>query len=123
MLNWLIGHAELIAGGVVGLSMVGLIARNALFGWVEAKKKLSDNQSAVGALTTAVSLTWDRNQIERALQLLESIAHSLENQARSTEAIAHSQGILSDSFQQSTQSKLDDLLQRLDNVQAPKHRR
>jgi len=117
--------------------MVGLIARNALFGWVEAKKKLSDNQSAVEALTTAVSLTWDRNQIERALQLLESIAHSLESQARNTEAIAHSlesqarnteaiahsEGILSDSFQQSTQSKLDDLLHRLDNVSAPKNRR
>lgn len=116
MLAWLAGlDAELIAGGIVGLSMIGVIARNALLGWGEARTKIRDTERAIAPLSAAMAVTWDRDQIERFLQIAESIAENME-------IIAKSQSILSDQFQQSTQSKLNDLLEKLDDVHLVKRR-
>lgn len=116
MLAWLAGlDVELIAGGVVGLSMVGVIARNAILGWAEAKNKIRDQERSIAPLTAALAVTWDRDQIERLLRHVESIGENME-------IIAKSQSILSDQFQQSTQSKLNDLLEKLDDVQLTRRR-
>lgn len=106
-------NVEMIAGGVVGLSMLGVIIRNAIYGWVEARAKLKESEKNLAPIT-AMSVSWDRDQIERALQLFERMAEALELQCQHSEAIAEAQGILSDNFQQTTQSKLDDLLKKLD---------
>lgn len=116
MLEWLAGlNAELIAGGIVGLSMVGVIVRNALMGWAEARTKLKETEKSLTPLTAAMGMSWDRDQIERAIQALERIAEAHES-------VAESQGILSDNFQQSTQSKLDELLEKLEHVQINRKR-
>lgn len=107
--------AELIAGGIVGLSMIGVIIRNALLGWADAKKRVVDNERALAPLSAAMAVTWDRDQIERLLQITESIAENME-------IIAKSQSILSDQFQQSTHSKLNDLLEKLDGVNLTRRR-
>lgn len=116
MLAWLADlDAELIAGGIVGLSMVGVIMRNVVLGWAEARTKIKDSEKAFGPLAAAIAVTWDRDQIERLLQISESIAENME-------IIAKSQSILSDQFQQSTQSKLNDLLEKLDDVHISRRR-
>jgi hypothetical protein len=118
MLEWLAGlNAELIAGGVVGLSMIGVIIRNAVLGWAEARTKLKASEASLGPLATAVAMGWDKNQIEVAIQALDRIAEALETNIRHSEAIAKAQGILSDSFQQTTHMKLNELLERLDDAQ------
>ena len=123
MLDWLAGlNAELIAGGVVGISMLGVIIRNAILGWAEARTKLKEAEKSMTPLTTAMAVTWDRDQIERSLQLLERIAEALELSLKHSEAIAKAQGVLSDQFQQTTHMKLNELLEKLDDMPQPNTR-
>lgn len=106
---------EYFAGALVGLAMLGAITRNFILGWYEAYGKIKEVEKS--PLTTAMSLSWDKDQIERFLQLMETIAECLEINATHTASIAKAQGIMSDKFQQTTQSKLDELLERLDNTE------
>jgi hypothetical protein len=108
---------ELIASGLVGLLLVGVAARNAILGWYEARKKIRESEKTSTPFATALSLSWDKDQVERALQILERLAENMELQTKYSEAIARAQGILSDSFQQTTQSKLDHLLERIDHAE------
>lgn len=115
---------ELVASGLVGLIMAGIVARSAIMGFIEARTKMKEAEKAVVAnpLVSIASAIWDKNQVERFLQLIENIGEALEIQAKHTEAIAKAQGILSDSFQQTTQSRLNDILERLDQAEAPRPR-
>lgn len=115
---------ELIASGLVGIVMAGIVARGAITGFIEARAKMREHEKVVSSNPFAVTgAIWDRDQIERFLQYIERIGEVLEMQARYTEMIAKSQGILSDSYQQSTQSKLNDLLEMLEKTEAkPKPR-
>lgn len=115
---------ELVASGIVGLVMAGIVARGAIMGFIEARTKMREAEKAAAAnpYTAIASAIWDKDQIERFLQLIENIGEVLELQAKHTEAIAKAQGILSDSFQQTTQSRLNDILERLDQAEAPKPR-
>lgn len=113
---------EVIAGGLVGLTMVGLVVRNAVIGWYEARAKINENSksmSPMGSIVTAMSLTWNKDQIERFLQVHEAISESLELLGRAAENIAKTQ---SDQFQQLTKSKLDDILKRLEEAEHAKPR-
>lgn len=115
--------AEVVASGIVGLIMLGVVARNVVSGWQEARKKMRESETSMNPLTTALSVSWDRDQIERALQALEDIAENLAQGAKASQEIAHAQGIMSDQFQQSTQSKLQDILKKLDQAEkAPRTR-
>lgn len=107
---------ELLASGLVGLVMTGIVARGAIMGFIEARAKMREHEKSivVNPTVSLASAVWDRDQVERFLQYIERIGEVLEMQANFTEAIAKSQGILSDSFQQSTQLKLNDLLEMLD---------
>lgn len=117
MLDLFLGlNTELVAGALVGFTMLGVVIRNAIVGWREARTKLQESESSFKPLATAMAISWDRDQIERALQLLEAISESLE-------AISKSQGILSDQFQRSTQSKLNDLFEKLEHVHVTPKRR
>ena len=123
MLDLLTGLSpEIIASGIVGLVMAGIVARNAILGWYEANKKMKESDKAHSSMATAVSIGWDKNQIERALQTLEKIAECLEAQTLATGSIAKAQGIMSDQFQQSTQSKLEHILERLEQAERTKPR-
>ncbi len=123
MLAWLSGlNVELIAGGIVGLSMVGVVARNVIIGWAEARNKLKETEKSSVSLTTAMSISWDKDQIERAISAVERLAESHEVQLKYSEAIAKAQGILSDNFQQTTHMKLNELLERLDDMPQPNTR-
>lgn len=115
---------EILASGIVGLIMLGVVARNAMIGWLEASRKLKQNETTVGPIST-MGLAWDRDQVERALQLLERIGHGIEIQNKHSEAIAKAQGILSDNFQKTTHERLDDILKRLEETEGKSqgHRR
>lgn len=118
MLAWLSElNVELIAGGIVGLSMIGVVARNVIIGWAEARSKLREAEKTSGPLATAVALTWDKNQIERAIVAIERIAEAHEEQLKYSAVIAKAQGILSDNFQQTTHMKLNELLEKLDDAE------
>lgn len=106
---------ELVAGAFVGFTMVGVIVRNALLGWYEANAKMKEGEKSMSPLINAMSISWDRNQIERALAALEGAAESLE-------LIAKAQSIMSDQFQQTTQSKLNELLEKLARAENPRRR-
>ncbi len=117
---------ELIASGLVGIIMAGIVARGAIMGFIEARSKMKEHEKNIVSSSNPFAVTgaiWDRDQIERFLQHIERIGEVLEMQARFTEMIAKSQNILSDSYQQSTQSKLNDLLEMLEKVESkPKPR-
>ena len=115
---------ELVASGIVGLVMAGIVARGAIMGFIEARAKMKETEKAVAASPTIAiaSAIWDKDQVERFLQIMERIAEVMENQAEHTASIAKAQGILSDSFQQSTQSKLNELLHRLEDIEMPNTR-
>jgi hypothetical protein len=103
--------AEIIAGGLVGFIMLGVVIRNVLIGWREATNNSKGGNSH--AMTTALSVSWDRDQIDRALEYLETIAKS--------------QSVLADRFQHTTHSRLDELMDKLDHIenvpQRPRPRR
>lgn len=115
---------ELVASGIVGLVMAGIVARGAIMGFIEARAKMKEAEkaTAAGPYAAIASAIWDKDQVERFLQTVERIAEVMELQAVHSEAIAKAQGILSDSFQQSTQSKLNELLEKLDDIPMPNTR-
>jgi hypothetical protein len=116
---------ELIGSGLVGLVMSGIVARGAIMGFIDARSKMREHEKlgAGNPFTSVAGALWDRDQMERLMQLLERIGEALEMQSRYTEMIAKSQSILSDSYQQSTQSKLNDLLEMLEKAESrPKPR-
>lgn len=118
MLDLLTGlGAEVVATGIVGLLMLGVVVRNVFLGWNEALKKMKAAESGMTPMATAVAIGWDRDQIERALQTLEAIAEALALNSKHAEAISKAQGILADQFQQSTREKLEDILERLDKAE------
>lgn len=107
--------SEYIAGGIVGLLMLGVLIRNVIGGFREAMKKYNESQKAsLGPIASAMSISWDRDQIERALQALETIAENSQEQTRYMSAVSKAQGIMSDRFQTNTQDRLQDILTRLD---------
>lgn len=115
---------ELIASGLVGLVMSGIVARGAIMGFLEARAKMKESEK-IALTSPAVAIAsaiWDKDQVERFLQYMEHIGEVLEMQAKYTEQIARAQGILSDNFQQSTQSKLNDLLDILEKKESGQHR-
>lgn len=116
---------EMVAGSLVGLATIGVVVRGLVLGWYQAQINIKANEkvvSSAGPLATAISMSWDKDQIERALQAIEQIAEALTVQVKHSEAIARSQGILSDSFQHTTQEKLADILERLDHAEIQQHR-
>jgi biopolymer transport protein ExbB/TolQ len=110
-------NGEMIAGGIVGLVMIGVAARNAIIGWHEAMRKVKAAETNTAPMVAALSVSWDRDQIERALQLLEKIADAIAANARYSEQISNAQKILADQFQQTTHEKLEDILERLDHAE------
>lgn len=114
---------EVIGSGLVGLIMVGVVSRNAILGFIEARSKMKDHEKNIQPFAAAMGLSWDRDQIERALQLLERISEVLELQAKHMEVVGRSQAILSDQFQQSTQSRLSEILGRLEEAEMQQHPR
>lgn len=111
---------EFVASGLVGLITLGVIVRSVLLGWAEARSKINTGNKNIGPIASALSMSWDKDQIERALQALESIAEAMDLQCKFTGAIAEAQGVMSDQFQQTTQSKLNELLDRLDTAETGK---
>lgn len=99
---------EVIASGLVGIIMAGVIARNVLLGYVEGRAKLKETEKSAGPFMAAMGIGWDRDQTELVLQTLVRIAQALE-------LISKSQ---IDKFQQTTQSKLEDILDRMDQAEA-----
>jgi uncharacterized protein YfkK (UPF0435 family) len=88
--------------------MAGVVARGAISGFLEARAKMRENEKLAAATPFSIAgAVWDRDQVERFLQMVERIGECLE-------MIAKSQGIMSDNFQQSTQSKLNDLLEMIE---------
>lgn len=101
---------EYIASGLVGLVMLGLMAKRLIEGYAEARKHMA-SQSA-NPIIQAMANTWDKNQQERFLQLLERLVLAAEVQAKH-------QGALADRQQMDIQEKLDTLLERLDDMPVP----
>lgn len=93
---------ELIASGLIGLAMLGVVARNAIVGWAEARAKMKELER--DPMVTAMGMAWDRDQMERIIVALETIAES--------------QAIMSDNFQNTLQGKLADILERMDIAQS-----
>ena len=108
---------EIIASGIIGFFMMGVVIRNVVVGWRDAQSKIREKERSSGPLSTAFSVGWNADQIERALQTLENIAENLALQVKHTEAISRAQGLMSDQFQQTTQSRLNDILERLDKAE------
>lgn len=116
---------EMVAGALVGLATIGVVIRGLVLGWYQAQINIKANEkvtTSAGPMATAISMSWDKDQVERALQALEQMAEALTIQLKYSEAIAKSQGILSDSFQHTTQEKLADILERLDHAEVQQHR-
>lgn len=80
---------EAIASGIVGLLLAGGLIKRVLDGYIEAKK--ATKSSPAGAMITAMSVSWDRDQQERFLQIMESIDKSLATQAASQVSLANQQ--------------------------------
>jgi len=97
---------EWVAGAIVGLLTFGTIARSAIHGWIESRKKLKEMESNVGPMRTALSISWDRDQIERALQALESMA-------KSSAIVAAAQALLSDKERTDAKETMEEILERL----------
>lgn len=94
---------ELIAGGLVGFFLfwkaVGQIAK----GFQDASKTAKN----IEPIATAVSISWDRDQIERAIQGIEGIKLALVE-------VAHIQKGLADQRTLNMDEKLDMLLEMID---------
>lgn len=99
---------ELVASSLVGLVMIGVIIRNAILGWYEARIKMK-TPGYDTASVTSVFTSWEHDKIEEFLRLTKSIADNLTS-------IAQAQTIMADQFQKNTQDKLDDLFDQLENM-------
>lgn len=111
---------EAVTGIILGCTTLGIVTRSVFVGWTEARARLNSSAGSAGPLASAIALTWDKDQVERALQALEAIAEAMDLQCKFTGAIAEAQGVMSDQFQQTTQSKLNELLDRLDTAETGK---
>lgn len=108
---------ELIASGLVGLTMIGVVARNAFLGWYDARSKIKESEKAFPLSALPHVTTWDQAHVERFLNTFEEISNTLKSQVKFIEVISRSQELRSDQFQQSTQSRLDDIIDKLGVVE------
>lgn len=106
---------EVVAGGFLGLATLGVVVRNLILGWAEARTKMREaEKSSMSPFTAVMSVAWDKNQVERALVALENMGELMAIQTKHMELVSKAQGIMSDQFQQTTQMKLTDILERMD---------
>lgn len=113
---------EGIGTGIAGLLIAGLIIRNAVRGWVEAKSQTSGIGSNTVAMVGAVSMQWDRDQRELLLQTLIRIADAHELQAQHQRDVADAAATLADRHRQNTEDKLGQILERLDQAEQEQRR-
>jgi hypothetical protein len=105
---------EAIASGIVGLLLAGGLIKRVIDGYIEAKR--TTTSAATSPMLTAVALSWDRDQQERFMQIMEDIAQSLRRQADSQVALANQQ-------QHDMQAQISWLVDQLSNVPAPPRRK
>ncbi len=104
---------EYVVSGLVGLITIGLIAKQVFAGYLEANKHLS--KQSTNPIIQAMASTWDRDQQERFLQLMERLVVAEEIQAKH-------QGSLADQRQQDMAEKIDQLLEHMHDLPTPRKR-
>ena len=110
-------NIELISTGLVGLFTVGLIAKKAFDGYVEARSKIrAQEKSPMMAMASSV---WDRDQQERFIAILSDMRTAFD-------AMALSLGALASKQTQDMNDTLQHLVEQVEGLQkkpAPRRRR
>lgn len=105
--------AELVANGLAGLLLGGAIVRQFLISLAEARTKakggMLEAAQNTAPLVTGIAIGWSADQIERALQALESIAGAA--------------AFYSDSTRSKTEDVLQKLLEHLERAEEEQTRR
>lgn len=113
---------DIIGYGLAGLLIFGLIVRNFVKGWFEARSQASSIGSNTAAMVGAVSIQWDRDQREIFLQTMVRIAVAQEMQAKHQEGVAQAAAALADKHRQHTDNQLEQILERLDKAEVEQDR-
>lgn len=99
---------EMVASGIVGLVLFGMMVKRAIEGYIDTRRHMNSSNPN-NSMVTAMSVSWDRDQQERLLQMIERIADSLVRQADSQEQLVSRQ-------QHDMQTQLDYIVKRMDNL-------
>lgn len=113
-------NTDIILQGLTGLFLL-------LWAFKEARKVKEETAKALAAPTTpknplvaAIGMGWDRDQLERLLQIGERMAAAQESQAAETAKIAKAQQALADQKQTDLQEKMEELLARMGDMPSPR---
>jgi len=108
MLDHLALTPELFIQGIAAVFLI-------LWAWRDAAKARRDAAKAIAPnpMVAAMSMSWDRDQQERLLQIMERMAKALEAQAHYQKEIDKAQGIMVDQRQNEFSEKIDELLDRI----------
>lgn len=114
-MSWAYITPESVAGAVVGLTMLGVMIRNVITGWIDGQAKLRAGGTVGVSPTLALSI--ETQQAERFLALGEAMSRTLAALSEHCGVIAASQRLQVDQMEQATQAKLDELLARLEKAE------
>ncbi len=123
MRDWLdsLLPTEAISAAIAGLVLLGIIIRQAVKGWLDARAQAAAMGSNAAAMVGAVSIGFERDQRELMLQYLERIAKAQEEQAIRMKEIAGVQLSIADKHRIEQDEKLDEILARLDEAEQQTH--
>lgn len=102
-----------LASGFIGIILLGMIIKKMFDGYVEARQKIKDQ--AHNPIFNAMAMTWDRDQQERFIQLIERMATASESQATSMEALVSRQ-------QQEMQNQINFLVETVTKMEKNSNR-
>lgn len=107
---------DIILQGLTGLFILLWAFKEARKVKEETAKALSGSAAQKNPMVAAIGMAWDRDQLERLLQLVERIAKAQEVQAAEVQKVAKAQEALANQQQIDLQEKIDALMGRLDHV-------
>lgn len=120
--GWPILDLQTLASGLVGLFLLGALFKRAFDGYIETKARVK--QTVAAPLLNAVSITWDRDQQERFLHLIERLVTATETSVRVQRISLRRARLAQDTFskrQGIILERLEDLINRADDSKS--HRR
>lgn len=104
---------ELVIQGLVGLFILLWAAKDALPTY-RAMKASAQSPSSTNTMVAAMSMSWDRDQQERLLQIMERIAHANELQAKNQTGMADTWSDMAEQQRRDMHERIDSLLKALE---------
>ena len=106
-------NTDIILQGLTGLFILFWAFKEARKVKEETSKALTASPAQKNPMVAAIGMAWDRDQLERLLQLVERIAKAQEVQAAEVQKVAKAQEALANQQQADLQDKIDRLMDRL----------